>query len=138
LVGKLDRATLQALQYARQLRPLSTVALHVAVDPVRARELQQEWVQMGVPIDLEVLDCPHRDVVTEVEAYVGEVSAQPGTEVTVLMPTRRYSRPWHRLLHDADARLLTRALGRMDNVNLTVVPFRLGRGERRRLEAVSS
>lgn len=131
LVGKLDRATLAALQYARQLRPLSTVALHVAVDPSRAEELRDEWSRVGVPITLELLDCPHRDLVGAVEDYVRDLTMQPGTEVSVLMPMRRYSRPWHRLLHDADAQLLTRTVGRLPHVNLTVVPFRLGKGERK-------
>ena len=35
----LDRAALGALQYARQLNPLSITALHVAADPDAARRL---------------------------------------------------------------------------------------------------
>jgi hypothetical protein len=134
LVGKLDRATLRALQYARQLRPLSTIALHVAVDPIRARELVDQWLKVGLPFNLEVLDAPTRNLVLAVDEYVREMVSEPGTEVTVLFPSRRYSRPWHRLLHDVDAARLNRTLSRLEHVNVTVVPFNLA--PRARLKAV--
>jgi amino acid transporter len=126
LVDGLDRASLGALQYARQLRPLSTVALHVAVDPEEAGELAQKWAAAHVPYTLEVLDCPLRDLEGEVVKYVRELIADPGTEVTVLVPRRRYSRFWHRILHDGTSSRLTKRLSKYPHVNLTMVPFTLG------------
>src|SRR5207253_2856000 len=61
LVDDLNRSTLAALQYARQLRPLSTTALHAAVDPRHAVELQTRWGESRVPFDLEIITCPERD-----------------------------------------------------------------------------
>ena len=43
LIEDLDQAALSALQYARQLNPLTITALHVAVDPDHARELGRLW-----------------------------------------------------------------------------------------------
>ncbi|MFL5794004.1 MAG: APC family permease, partial [Actinomycetota bacterium] len=43
LLEDLDQAALSALQYARQLNPLSITALHIAVDPDHARELARLW-----------------------------------------------------------------------------------------------
>jgi amino acid transporter len=130
LVDDLDRSTLAALQYARQLRPLSTVAVHVAIDPAHAAALQERWAKAEVPFALEIVDCPHRDLVEEVGRYVRELTAQPGTEVTVLVPCLRYSKPWHRLLHDSTARSLTGRLSGQPHVNLTIVPFAVGAGRR--------
>jgi hypothetical protein len=52
---------------------------------------------------------------------------RPDTEVTVLIPKRGYAKFWHRILHDRTALGVFRVLGEMDNVNVTIVPFRLGR-----------
>jgi MFS family permease len=136
LVNGINGATLEALSYARQLRPLSTVALHVAVDPDHAAELQRRWAQLQLPFVLEVLDCPTRNLVGQVVHYVREVGEEPGTEVTALLPSLRYSKPWHRLLHGSTARQLTKALSRYPHINLTIVPYRLDGRPRPKLEVV--
>ncbi|HEV8651712.1 MAG TPA: APC family permease [Actinomycetes bacterium] len=127
LVEDLDRATLGGLQYARQLNPLSITAVHVAVDPDHARELAQLWAKVHIPIPLEVVDCPDRNLLATVEETIAEL-VRPDTEVTVLIPKRGYSKFWHRLLHDRTALGVFKVLGEMDNVNVTIVPFRLGNG----------
>ena len=47
--------------------------------------------------------------------------------VTVLVPRRRDVGFWRRILHDQTSAGLTRVLGSMENVNVTIVPFHLGR-----------
>ena len=51
---------------------------------------------------------------------------RPDTEVTVLVPRRRFVSFWRRVLHDQTSAGLTRVLGAMENVNVTIVPFHLG------------
>jgi hypothetical protein len=53
----------------------------------------------------------------------------------VLVPRRRYVGFWRRVLHDQTSAELTKVLGDLDNVNVTIVPFRL---RRRRLQSVPS
>jgi len=50
---------------------------------------------------------------------------RPDTKVTVLVPRRRYVGFWRRVLHDQTSAELTKVLGHLDNVNVTLVPFRL-------------
>jgi amino acid transporter len=126
LVEALDRATIGALQYARQLNPLRLTALHIAVDPERARELSALWSRVNVPAPLEVVDAPDRNLLATTQATIAEL-VRPDTEVTVLVPKRRYATLWRRVLHDNSSAGLVRALGSMDGVNVTIVPFRLGR-----------
>jgi amino acid transporter len=135
LVEDLDRAALGALQYARQLNPLSITALHVAVDPDHARELARLWSKVHIPIPLEIIDAPDRNLPATVEETVAE-QVRPDTEVTVLVPRRRYVGFWRRVLHDQTSAELTKVLGDIDNVNVTIVPFRLRR--RRGLKPVPS
>jgi amino acid transporter len=126
LVEGLDRATIEALQYARQLNPLRLTALHIAVDPERAKELQALWSRVNMPAPLELVDAPDRNLLATTQAAIGEL-VRPDTEVTVLVPKRRYATLWRRILHDNSSAGLVRALGSMDGVNVTIVPFRLGR-----------
>jgi amino acid transporter len=125
LVEALDRATIGALQYARQLNPLRMTALHIAVDPERAKELSALWARVNVPAPLEVVDAPDRNLLATTQAAIAEL-VRPDTEVTVLVPKRRYATLWRRVLHDNSSAGLVRALGSMDGVNVTIVPFRLG------------
>jgi amino acid transporter len=124
LVEDLDQAALAALQYARQLNPLSITALHVAVDPDHARELAHLWAKVHIPIALEIVDAPDRNLPATVEETVAEM-VRPDTEVTVLVPRRRYVGFWRRVLHDQTSAELTKVLGELENVNVTLVPYRL-------------
>jgi amino acid transporter len=135
LVEDLDQAALAALQYARQLNPLSITALHVAVDPDHARELARLWSKVHIPIPLEIIDAPDRNLPATVEETVAE-QVRPDTEVTVLVPRRRYVGFWRRVLHDQTSAELTKVLGDLHNVNVTIVPFRLR--QRRGLTPVPS
>jgi amino acid transporter len=126
LVEGLDRATIGALQYARQLNPLRLTALHIAVDPDRARELCRLWSKVDIPVPLEVVDSPDRNLLATAQAVIGEL-VRPDTEVTVLVPKRRYATLWRRVLHDNSSTGLVKALGSLDGVNVTIVPFKLGR-----------
>ncbi len=126
LVEDLDQATLAALQYARQLNPLSITAVHIAIDPDHARELSRLWSKVQIPIPLEIVDAPDRNLLAAVEETIAE-RVRPDTEVSVLVPKRNFSKFWHRILHDRTALGVFRVLGEMDNVNVTIVPFHLGR-----------
>ena len=135
LLEDLDQAALGALQYARQLNPLSITAVHIAVDPDHARELARLWTKINIPIPLELVDAPDRNLPATVEETVAEM-VRLDTEVTVLVPRRRYVGFWRRVLHDQTSAELTKVLGDLDNVNVTIVPFRLRRS--RQLKPVPS
>ena len=123
LIDGLDRATLGALQYARQLNPLSITALHVAADSDAARRLAALWTKVRLPIPLEVVDCPDRNLVAAAESAVYE-RIDPDTEITVLLPRHGYVGLFKRLLHDQTGRDLFRVLSQLAGVNVTIVPFR--------------
>jgi len=125
LLDDLDRAALEALRYARQLNPLSITAVHLAVDPDEARELSERWARVDIPIPLEVLECPDRNLLACVQEAVAE-RIRPDTEVSVLVSKRGYGRFWTRILHDRTSAGLVRLLGNMDGVNVTIVPYQLG------------
>jgi hypothetical protein len=127
LIEGLDRASLAALQYATELHPLAITALHVAVDPDRARRLAHLWAKVRIPIPLEVVDCPDRNLLACTEREVHE-RVRDDTELTVLVPRRRFASRRHQLLlHDRTSAGLVRVLGDHNNVNVTIVPYQVGR-----------
>jgi hypothetical protein len=93
-----------------------------------ADELADEWRRLGLSrLPLEIVDCPDRRVTFAVATLVGEELVNGDTEVSVLVPRREYRRAWHRLLHDRTSNQLAAALSRFPHVNVTFVPYHLGR-----------
>jgi amino acid transporter len=130
LVEGLDRGSLAALQYATELHPLAITAVHVAVDPDAARRLARLWAKVRIPIPLEVVDCPDRNLLATTERDLHD-RLRDDTELTVLVPRRRFARRWHQLLlHDRTSAGMVRVLGELAGVNVTIVPFQLGRSSR--------
>jgi amino acid transporter len=126
LLEDLDRAAIGALQYARQLNPLHITAVHVALDPDHARRLAELWARINLPVPLEVVDCPDRNLLGCAHQTVAEL-VRGDTEVTVLVPKRNFAKFWHRVLHDRSSAGLFKVLNHIDGVNVVIVPFRLGR-----------
>jgi hypothetical protein len=75
---------------------------------------------------LHIVACPDRRITRAALEVVGETVADGQTEVSVLLPRRRYQRFWHRLLHDRTAEQLSVALARLPHANVTFVPFHFG------------
>jgi amino acid transporter len=120
LVDGLDRAVLHALQYVRQLNPLSATAVHVAADPAAAGQLARQWGRLPTAVPLEVVHCPNRDLVDCAADAVAE-RVRPDTEITVLLPRHGDRGRLGRLLHDQTGQDLFTALNRLAGVNVVVV-----------------
>jgi amino acid transporter len=122
LVDRPDRAAMQAVRYALALGVEEVVAVHAAVDPDEQEQLISSWMDLRVPIALDLVECWDRDIARSVERYVVDLMA-PDTEVTVVLPRRDFARFTQRLLHDRTSRGIARALGRYEHVDVAVVPY---------------
>ena len=128
LVDRLDAAAARALHVARTLRTDRTEAVHIAVDEHRAEQLLAAWDELRPDgIDLRVIDSPERKLARTATEHVAELVADGRTQVSVLVPRLLHRRRWHRLLHDSTAEHLASALSKLPHVNVTFVPFHLGR-----------
>ena len=126
LVDRPDRAALQAVRYALSLGAEEVVAVHAAVDPDVQDELIARWMELRMPISLDLVECWDRDVARSVERYVVDLMG-PRTEVTVVLPRRDFARMTQRFLHDRTSRSIARTLGRYEHVDVAVVPYFFGR-----------
>jgi hypothetical protein len=121
-VDNADRASLRAVRYARSLGAREVRAIHAAADPDVQEELIARWMELGVPIELDLVECWDRDVARALERAVVERMG-PRTEVTVVLPRRDFPTLRQRLLHDRTSRRITRALGRYPHVDIAIVPY---------------
>lgn len=126
LVDRPDRAAMQAVSYALELGATEVAAVHAAVEPELQDQLISRWMDLRIPVPLDLVECWDRDVARSVERYVVDLMG-PYTEVTVVVPRRDYAHASQRLLHDRTSRSIAKALGRYEHVDIAVVPYFLGR-----------
>jgi amino acid transporter len=125
-VDRLDLASARAIQYARTLTPDELRAVHFVIDDDAARHLADEWGRLGLrAVSLELVECPDRRLTRTAVETVARELADGETEVSVLLPDRKYRGLWHRILHDRTSESIQSEVSRLPHANVTSVPFHL-------------
>lgn len=122
LVDRPDRAVLRAVRYALSLGAEEVRAVHASADPETQQELIRSWMDLRMPIPLDLVECWDRDVPRALERSVAELVATR-REVTVVIPRRDYATRRQLLLHDRTSQRIARALDRYEHVDLATVPY---------------
>jgi hypothetical protein len=126
LVSKVHKATLRAVNYARATRPSSLVALTVDVDHEATQALQAEWERRAVPVPLQIIDSPYREVTRPILKYIKEINRKsPRDVVSIFIPEYVVGQWWEQLLHNQSALRLKGRLLFMRGVMVTSVPYQL-------------
>ncbi|HTW18754.1 MAG TPA: APC family permease [Mycobacteriales bacterium] len=126
LVSRVHKATLRAVNYARATRPSSLVALTVDVDHIATEALKSEWERRGVPVPLQILESPYREITRPIVKYIKEVNRQsPRDVVSVFIPEYVVGQWWEQLLHNQHALRLKGRLLFTRGVMVTSVPYQL-------------
>lgn len=110
-VADLNRATMQALSFARSICE-DVTAVHVTDDLEQAERLRQRWhTTIGNEIPLVILESPYRALVPILLAYIDAIDEQdPGIPVTVVVPEFIPAHWWQHFLHNQSALRLKAAL----------------------------
>ena len=128
-IDRIDMASARAIQYGRTHHTAELRAVHFAVDEQAADALGAEWQRLGLTrVPLEIVECPDRRLTKAAVTTVARELADGETEVTVLLPDRKYRGLWHRVLHDRTADSIEEQVSRLPHANVTAVPFHLGTG----------
>jgi amino acid transporter len=123
-VDRLDLAAARAIQYARTLTPDELRAVHFVVDDDAAARLAAEWRRLGLSrVPLELVACPDRRLTRGAVEHVARELSDGETEVSVLLPDRKYNGLWHRILHDRTAEDIQSEVSKLPHANVTTVPF---------------
>jgi amino acid transporter len=126
-VDRLDAAVARSIQYARTLTPDELRAVHFVVDDAHAAGLAAQWRLLGLQrVPLELVACPDRRLARAAVECVARELSDRETEVTVILPERKYRGAWHRVLHDRTGDALQEQLSRLPHANVTTIPFHLG------------
>jgi amino acid transporter len=126
-VDRLDAAAARAIQYARSLTPDELRAVHFVIDEQAADDLAEQWRRLGLSrVPLELVECPDRRLTRAAVECVGREVSDRQTEVSVLLPERKYKGLWHRVLHDHTGEAIQEQVSRLPHANVTTVPFHFG------------
>lgn len=126
-VDRLDAAVARTIQYARSLTPDELRAVHFVIDDAAATELAGQWRRLGLQrVSLELVACPDRRLTSAAVECVARELSDRQTEVSVLLPERKYKGVWHRVLHDRTGDAIQEQVSHLAHANVTSVPFHFG------------
>ena len=126
-ISEVTRPTLEALEYARQLRPDRLHCVHVEVDEQQRERVQAAWRKAGLSEELEVISSPYRGITRPLVRYVRRRRRDEpiGTLINVLLPEFIVPGRLGQLLHNQTGLVLKGAFAAEPEVAVTSVPFHL-------------
>jgi amino acid transporter len=124
-VAAVHDASLRAINYARSLRATETRAVYFAFEPKEIEAIQDEWERAGIPVALDIVEAPFRDLTAPVLDEVRQVTSKPNAITVVVVPELVVKKWWHNFLHNQRPLFLKRLLLFEPNVILSSVPFQL-------------
>ena len=126
LVGRMQKPTLKALDYAIAARHDSIEAVHVSIDDETTKRLKKDWVKQNIHVKLRILSSPYRDLSHPLIQYIKGRRAEHGSEVvTVYMPQYVVGHWWENILHNHKARRIRQKLLLVHGVTVALVPWLL-------------
>lgn len=126
LVGRMQKPTLKALDYAIAARHDTLEAVHVSLDDDETKRLKKQWVKQNIHVKLRILSSPYRDLSYPLIHYIKGRREEFGSEVvTVYMPQYIVGHWWENLLHNHKARRIRQKLMLVHGVTVALVPWLL-------------
>jgi amino acid transporter len=126
LVGRMQKPTLKALDYAIAGRHDSLEAVHVSIDDEASATLECKWSEQNIRVPLRIVESPYRDISMPLIGYIRAHREEHGSEVvTVYMPQYIVGHWWESLLHNHKARRIRHKLLLCPGVTVALVPWLL-------------
>jgi hypothetical protein len=125
LVSAANDAAKRAVNYARSLHATETRAVYFALDPGEIEEIQRGWERAQIPMELDIVEAPFRDLGPPILEEVRRETSRPSSVAAVVIPEIVPTRWWHVFLHNQRALYIKRLLLFEHNVALSSVPYRL-------------
>jgi len=130
LISKLHKPAMRAVAYARATRPTFLEAITVDVDPEDTETLRNEWARREIPVPLQVLSSPYREITRPIIEYVHSLrTGNPRDVVIVYIPEYVLGRWYEQVLHNQSALRLKARLLFTPGVMVASVPWQLRSSE---------
>ena len=124
LVGRIHRGVIQALDYARSLRPQHLIALYISHEDDDREAIERQWREFGINVDLEIKHSKYRELVGPVIEYLDELDDRWHNDtITVVVPEFVVGKWYEHLLHNQSALLLKGRLLFREGTVVTSVPY---------------
>ncbi len=124
LVGRVHRGVIQALGYARSLRPQHLVALYISHEDDDREQIERQWREFGINVDLEIKHSKYRELLAPVVEYLDELDDRWNNDtITVVVPEFVVGKWYEHLLHNQSALLLKGRLLFREGTVVTSVPY---------------
>ena len=137
LVDDVHAETVRMVNFAKALKH-PWKAIHIGVNPEKAQNVPAKWQKRIGEGEIIVLDSPYRKLADPLRNYIVSLQENdPGLYVHVILGHLVMDTFWEQALHQNSAYLLNLALGVLDNVVVTMVPYQIHHeDEQREREAV--
>ena len=125
LVGSINKGVLHGLQYARSLNPDRLMALTVASDDDERVHIEKQWQEFKVPVELEVVYSPYRELTQPVMKFLDELDKRHADDIiTVVIP--EFVTSWRtQWLHNGSAFALKARLLQRPHTAVVSVPIHM-------------
>ena len=126
LVGRMQKPTLKALDYAIAARHDSIEAVHVNIDDAASELLLKQWDEQRIKVSLRIVESPYRDISMPLIKYIKGHREEHGSEVvTVYTPLYIVGHWWESFLHNHKGRRIRHKLMLCPGVTVALVPWLL-------------
>ncbi|WP_416200755.1 MAG: Amino acid permease-associated region [Thermocaproicibacter melissae] len=124
LMQSINKSLLKSLNYAKTISD-NTIVLHICRHPEHAAELKKQWEELNIPIPLEVVLTPYRDIMKPFDDYIWAKEAQlkHGQFISVIIVKFVTDHWYDNLLHSQNTYFFERMLSKHKNVTATIMPF---------------
>lgn len=124
LVSGVHKGTLTALRYAKTLSEDIT-AVHVSIDPLETRRMQDKWEMWGEGYRLVVIESPFRLFIEPLLEYIEEIdkNRSPNEIISIIVPQFIPRRGITNLLHSRTADMLRKVLLSRKDIVVMEVPY---------------
>lgn len=125
LVGGINKGVLHGIQYARSLNPDRIVAVTVASDDEERLAVEKQWSDFSVPLDLEVLFSPYRELTGPIMTFIDNLDSKHDDDIiTVVIP--EFVTSWRtQWLHNGSAFALKARLLQRPHTAVVSVPIHM-------------
>ncbi len=131
-VGRLDRAAVQAIAFARSISP-AVKAVHVTTSAESAKEFRDRWDHWAGKVPLDIIESPYRSLVPPLIRYIDGIDRSDDRPVTVVLASFVPHNWWEWLLHSQNSIRLKASLLFRPNTIVIDVPYHIDDGHRSRL-----
>jgi amino acid transporter len=125
-VGKVNRAVLHAIAYARSMTPDRLIAVSVVTSSEEQHAMEEAWELHRIPVELRTVFSPYRDLTGPLLKVIDELDAERSDDVvTVVLSEFVVEHWWEQPLHNHSALLLRTRLRKRRNTVVTSVPVHI-------------